>query len=71
MVQNRTRTEQLEKKEQERKHLAEGSRSRTERNDFKRFGTCPALKVSSVSILHIQHSLNLFLLKKASANGKT
>ena len=34
---NRTRAER------ERNDLAEGPRSRTERNDFKKVGTCPAL----------------------------
>ena len=29
--------------ERERNNLAEGPRSRTERNDFKKVGTCPAL----------------------------
>ena len=29
--------------ERERNDLAEGPRSRTERNDFKKVGTCPAL----------------------------
>jgi len=36
-------TERYKKKEQERNDLAEGPRSRTERNDFKKVGTCPAL----------------------------
>ena len=31
------------KKERERNNLAEGPRSRTKRNDFKKVGTCPAL----------------------------
>ena len=35
-------TERL-KKERERNDIAEGPRSRTERNDFKKVGTCPAL----------------------------
>ena len=33
----------IEKKERERKDLAEGPHSRTEQNDFKKVGTCPAL----------------------------
>ena len=33
----------IEKKEREWNYLAEGPRSRTERNDFKKVGTCPAL----------------------------
>ena len=36
----------IEKKERERNDLAEGPRSRTERNDFKKVGTCPALATS-------------------------
>ena len=32
------------KKERERNNLAEGPRSRTKRNDFKKVGTCPALR---------------------------
>ena len=31
------------KEERERNDLAEGPRSRTERNNFKKVGTCPAL----------------------------
>ena len=37
---NGTRTERFKKK---RNDLAEGPCSRTERNDFKKVGTCPAL----------------------------
>ena len=37
------RTERFEKKEQEWNDLAEGPRSRTERSDLKKVGTCPAL----------------------------
>ena len=33
----------IEKKERERNILAEGPRSRTEQNDLKKVGTCPAL----------------------------
>ena len=33
----------IKKKEQERNDQAEAPRSRTERNDFKKVGTCPAL----------------------------
>ena len=42
---NGTERERNDKKkeEQERNDLAEGPRSRTERNDFKKVGTCPAL----------------------------
>ena len=36
----------MKKKERERKDLAEGPRSRTERNDLKKVGTCPALLAS-------------------------
>ena len=36
-------TEQYKKKDRERNDLAEGPRSRAERNDFKKVGTCPAL----------------------------
>ena len=35
--------ERYKKRERERNDLAEGPRSRTERNDFKKVGTCPAL----------------------------
>ena len=42
---NGTRTEQYKKEEQERNDLTEGPRSRTERNDLKKVGTCPALPV--------------------------
>ena len=35
------------KKERERNDLAEGPRSRTERNDFKKVRTCPALGLRS------------------------
>jgi len=35
--------ERNDKKEQERNDLAEGPCSRTERNDSKKFGKCPAL----------------------------
>ena len=43
--------ERYKKKERERNDLAEGPRSRTERNDFKKFGTCPALIVGPLSLL--------------------
>ena len=33
----------IKKEEREQNDLAEGPRSRTERNDFKKVGTCPAL----------------------------
>ena len=36
------------KEERERNDLAEGPRSRTKRNDFKKVGTCPALNVASL-----------------------
>ena len=35
------------KEEWERNDLAEGPRSRTERNDFKKVGTCPTLVYST------------------------
>ena len=35
----------VEKKEREQNDLAEGPRSRTERNNFKKVGKCPALAV--------------------------
>ena len=59
-----TEREQNDKKEeQEWNNLAEGPCSRTERNDFKKVGTCPALLVAHcffVTIylyisLHLQH----------------
>ena len=37
----------MKKKEQERNDLAEGPRSRMERNDLKKVGMCPALPTSS------------------------
>ena len=37
-----------QKEERERNDLAKGPRSRTERNDFKKVGTCPALNVASL-----------------------
>ena len=40
----RNKSGKIEKKERERKDL-EGPRSRTERNDLKKVGTCPALPV--------------------------
>ena len=43
--QNGTRMEHMEKKEREQNDLAEGTRSRTEQNDFKNVGTCPALSM--------------------------
>ena len=43
MERNGTRMEQLKKKEREKNDLAEGPRSRTEWNDFKKVETCPAL----------------------------
>ena len=45
-TQNRTERNEngtIEKKERERNDLAEGPRSRTERNNLKKVGTCPAL----------------------------
>ena len=42
-VKERNENGTIEKKEQERNDLAEGPHSRTERNDFKKVGTCPAL----------------------------
>ena len=48
--QNGTRTERNEngtmKKKRERTNLAEDPRSRTERNDLKKVGTCPALQMT-------------------------
>ena len=41
MEQNKNRT--IKKEERERNDLAEGPHSRTELNDFKKVGTCPAL----------------------------
>ena len=39
-----TKRERKDKKEEgERNDISEGPRSRTERNDFKKVGTCPAL----------------------------
>ena len=38
----------IKKEERERNDLAEGPRSRTERNNFKKVGTCPALERSTV-----------------------
>ena len=43
MGQNRTEWNDTRKKEQEWNDLAEGPRSRMERNDLKTFGTSPAL----------------------------
>ena len=40
------REQNYKKEERERNDLAEGPRSRTERNDFKKVGTCPALVLS-------------------------
>jgi len=46
MGRNGTRTERNGTgTERERNDLAEGPRSRTERNDFKKVGTCPALVI--------------------------
>ena len=45
-TQNGTEREQNDKKEeQERNDLAEGPCSRTEQNNLKKIGTCPALPV--------------------------
>ena len=41
----------IKKEERERNDLAEGPRSRTELNDFKKVGTCPAL----ISVCIVQH----------------
>ena len=46
---NGTRTERFKKKERKRNDSVEGPRSRTERNDFKKVGTCPALDNKVVS----------------------
>ena len=43
--QHGTRTEHMEKKEQEQNDLAEGTNSRMEQNDFKKVGKCPALSM--------------------------
>ena len=42
----RERERNNKKEERERNDLAEGPRSRTERNNFKKVGTCPALVLS-------------------------
>ena len=39
------REQNYKKEEREQKDLAEGPHSRTERKDFKKVGTCPALIV--------------------------
>ena len=57
----RERERNDKKEERERNDLAEGPRSRTERNDFKKVGTCPALILGTqtppfinlISILHV------------------
>ena len=38
----------IEKKKQDRNDLAEGPRNRTERNNFNKVGTCPALDLIKV-----------------------
>ena len=38
------------KEERERNNLAEGPRSRAERNDLKKVGTCPALEQVSFTV---------------------
>ena len=43
MERDGTERNDIRKKEQERNNLAEGPRSRTERNDLKKVGMCPAL----------------------------
>ena len=48
----RTERERNDKKEQERIDLAEGPRSRTERNYFKKVGTCPALVYSPFNLIN-------------------
>ena len=45
-----TRMERLKKKERERNNLAEGPRFRTERNNLKKVGTCPALTETAITI---------------------
>ena len=56
----------IKKEERERNDLAEGPRSRTERNNFKKVGTCPALVILlcmlNVALLSIL-SLTLLLKK--------
>ena len=49
----------MKKKERERNDLAEGPRSRTERNDFKKVGTCPVLPLTSAFLLTFYFILNL------------
>ena len=55
-----TKNGTIGKKERERNNLAEGSHSRTERNDLKKVGTCPALPVRSynknIPYLHFIYS---------------
>ena len=51
MEQDGTEQERNNKKEeQERNDLAEGPRSRTERNDLKKVGTCPTLGIVKVGL---------------------
>ena len=60
----------IEKKEQERNNRAEGPRSRTERNDLKKVGTCTALaKRSGVARVILTHKFDsLFLLVCSEAD---
>ena len=48
-----TLTDYTTKKERERNGLSEGPRSRTERNDFKKVGMCPALIQTTVHLYPI------------------
>ena len=50
----RERERNDKKEERERNDLAEGPRSRTERNHFKKVGTCPALFIG------LNIAMNLF-----------
>ena len=52
--------ERYKKKERERNDLAEGPRSRTERNEFKKVRTCPALLLVS-KIGHFIQELERYL----------
>ena len=59
------RTERMKKKEQERNDLAEGPRSRMERNDLKKVGMCSALPTRSTIFSNKSRPTQLRILKSS------
>ena len=72
MERDGTEQERNDKKEErERNDLAEGPRSRMERNDFKKVGTCPALLLTRTQSRYYQYLNSYTMLLTINASTWT